>query len=111
MRDVRQGPQSLVRKAVVVPFFLFLREPESLQGVFGTSGRNENHSISIGGLPVGGSRTVRDPKTRACPNDGLDRRDESARRKDRFDLRTLTVVDIGLAVGNHADFGLSETLS
>jgi len=101
MGHVAQGPEPLVREAVVVPLLLFGGEPEPPQLVLVFARRQGDPVVAVHRLAVGAAAAMRDPRARARPHDGLDRRDEPAGGPPHHHLAALAVVDVRFAVGHH----------
>ncbi len=98
VRDVAERPHALVGEAVVVAFFFLGRQPDAAQRVLGVVGRHAEAIPVVDPLAVGVAGTVRDPRARARPQHGLERRDEAARRNQQFDRAALVDVDVRLAI-------------
>src|ERR1051325_5984207 len=59
--DMAEGPQALIREAVVVAFLFLFRKPNPAQRVLGFVWRHRQSIINIDHFPVGIAATMRDP--------------------------------------------------
>ena len=98
VRDMAEGPETFVREAVVVAVLLFLGQPDPLQGVCRLFRGDAKLVAFAGGFPIGVAASMGDPQSVADPHDGVQRRDQPARRDDALDVPAVLHVHVGLPV-------------
>ena len=101
MGDVTQGPETFVRKPVVVTGLLFRGYPDTANLIRGMLRRHTHMAARVHDIPIGRSVAMCDPHPGTGTHDRLQRRDQSACRYLHFDLLISPVVDIRLAVGHN----------
>ncbi len=101
MGNMAERPNSFVREAEIVALLLFLRQPETTQGVVRMVGRNAQAVLRIDGLPVGIRGTVGDPGAVACVQNRFESRHQSTCGHAGFDSLAAVNMLVRLAVGNH----------
>ncbi len=63
MCNMTEGPEPLVGKSVVIARFFCFCQPDPPERVFGVVRGNPDPSLFVGGLPVGRSASVGDPRS------------------------------------------------
>ena len=102
--DVAQRPQTLIGKAIVVSFLLFLAQPHAPKGIARIIGRNPQPIVRVHHFGVGVSAAVRDPCAVASIKHRLQSSDQAACRNHHFERFSLPPVNIRLAVGYDDQF-------
>src|SRR5215510_1232299 len=70
---VAQRPQSAIREAVVVPIYVGLVEPNSMERVTAVPWRNHHATGFIGDFVIGGAGTPCDPGAMCVPHGRIER--------------------------------------
>ena len=102
MSDMAERPHALVGEAVVVALLLFRGQPDAAQPVVIVPRRHAHPVGAVHDVPVGTAAAVCHPGARAGPHDRLHGRDQAAGRA-LDDHPWPSLVDVGLAVGDHDD--------
>ena len=106
-----QGPEGLVRGAVIVALLFPLVEPHAAQRIRGILGRNGDAIESVGHGPIGVAAAVSDPNAAASLHDRIERGRQTARRTHAADFTILINVDIRLSIGDHDEFRVAKPLA
>ena len=96
--DVTKRPQTFIRKAVVVTFFLLLAQPHPAQGIARIVGRNAQAIVRVHDFGVGVSAAVCDPGSIAGVEYRFQSSHQAARRHYHFERFAISLVHVGLAI-------------
>jgi len=80
MRDVAERPQAFVGEAVVIAFFLFLRQPHPAQRVLRIVWRHLQVIVAVHKITIRRTAAVRHPGAVGSAKHRFQRRDQAARR-------------------------------
>ena len=101
VNHVAQRPQAFVREAAVVAPLFFLAEPDAVEIVGGSVGRNAHAIVVVADLAIGVAGAVRDPRAAALAHQRVERDRHAAGRRNGDDRSVLSrLMKIGLPVGN-----------
>ena len=103
MGDMAQRPHALVGEAVVVALLLFGGQPDAAQPVVVLPRRHAHAVCAVHHLAVGAAAAVGHPGAGAGAHHRFHRRHQAAGRALDHHAIGRSLVDVGLAVGDHDD--------
>ena len=98
--NMAERPESLIGKAVVVPFLFLLRQPNTAERILGVLGGNPQPVVFVDRFAVGVARSLGNPGAVTSAENGMERGHQATGRSDGFHRFTAANVHVGLAVGN-----------
>ena len=97
--DVAERPEAFVGEAGIIALVFLLGEPDAPKRIGGAGGRYGYAVIRIDHVHIGRAAAMRDPGSSTSARDGLERRNQPARRHLQLDAAAHALMHIRLAVG------------
>ena len=97
--DVAERPEAFVGEARIITLVFLLGEPYAPKRIGGAGGRYGYAVIRIDHVHIGRAAAMRDPGSSTSARDGLERRNQPARRHLQLDAAAHALMHIRLAVG------------